>query len=45
MASTFLRHIRVKSVEELKARILLGIEEFNSSPVSFRWNKFDLGVV
>ena len=44
MARTFLRHIRVKSVEELKARILMGIEEFNSSPVSFRWNKFDLGV-
>ena len=44
MARTFLRHIRVKSIDELKTRILKGIEEFNSSPVVFRWNKFDLGV-
>lgn len=44
MARTFLRHIRVKSINELKQRILLGIEEFNTSPVVFRWNKFDLGV-
>ena len=34
----------VKSIDELKARILNGIEEFNASPVVFRWNKFDLGV-
>ena len=45
MTRTFLRHIRVDSTEELKHRILLGIEEFNASPVVFRWNKFDLGVV
>lgn len=44
MARTFLRHIRVASIEELKARILKGIEEINASPVVFRWNKFDLGV-
>ena len=44
MARTFLRHIRVNSIDELKTRILKGIEEFNSSPVVFRWNKFDLGV-
>lgn len=44
MARTFLRHIRVNSVDELKARILKGIDEFNASPVIFRWNKFDLGV-
>ncbi len=44
MARTFLRHIRVKSVDELKERILKGIAEFNASPVVFRWNKFDLGV-
>jgi transposase len=44
MARTFLRHIRVKSTDELKERILRGIEEFNASPVVFRWNKFDLGV-
>ena len=45
MARTFLRHIRVQSVDELKARILQGIAEINASPVVFRWNKFDLGVV
>jgi len=45
MARTFLRHIRVDSVNELKARILKGIDEFNASPVVFRWNKFDLGLV
>ena len=44
MARTFLRHIRVKSKEELKSRILKGIAEINASPVVFRWNKFDLGV-
>jgi transposase len=44
MSRTFLRHIRVASVAELKARILKGIDEFNASPVVFRWNKFDLGV-
>jgi transposase len=44
MARTFLRHIRVNSIDELKQRILQGIAEFNSSPVVFRWNKFDLGV-
>ena len=44
MARTFLRHIRVKSKDELKTRILKGIAEINASPVVFRWNKFDLGV-
>ncbi len=44
MARTFLRHIRVNSIDELKARILKGIDEINASPVVFRWNKFDLGV-
>jgi transposase len=44
MARTFLRHIRVKSIDELKQRILKGIAEFNAAPVVFRWNKFDLGV-
>ncbi|WP_256211484.1 hypothetical protein [Paraburkholderia hospita] len=29
MARTFLRHIRVKSIDKLKKRILMGIEEFN----------------
>jgi transposase len=36
MARTFLRHIRVKSVEELKARILKGIQEMNEAPVVVR---------
>ena len=44
MARTFLRHIRVTSKEELKQRILKGINEINAAPVVFRWNKFDLGV-
>ena len=42
MARTFLRHIRVASRDELKARILQGIEEMNAAPVPFRWQKFDL---
>jgi transposase len=45
MARTFLRHIRVNSTDELKVRILKGIDEINASPVIFRWNKFDLGVI
>ncbi|MDA8270953.1 MAG: IS630 family transposase [Actinomycetota bacterium] len=44
MSRTFLRHIRVDSTDELKERILKGVEEFNAAPVIFRWNKFDLGV-
>ena len=44
MARTFLRHIRVSSKDELKERILKGIVEFNSSPVLFRWKKFDLEI-
>ena len=45
MARTFLRNIRADSIDELKARILKGVDEFNDAPVVFRWNKFDLGVV
>ena len=45
MARTFLRHIRVQSKQELKTRILQGVAEINASPVIFRWNKFELGVV
>ena len=44
MARTFLRHIRVASVDELKTRILKGVAEMNQLPVVFRWNKFDIGV-
>jgi len=29
----FLRHIRVKSIDELKTRILQGIEEMNQAPM------------
>ena len=41
MARTFLRHIRVRSWEELRQRILLGIAEINAAPVVHRWKKFD----
>ncbi|WP_427551975.1 IS630 family transposase (plasmid) [Methylomonas sp. MS20] len=44
MARTFLRHIRVASIAELKARILKGVAEMNAAPVVFRWKKFDLAV-
>ena len=44
MSRTFLRHIRVDSTDQLKERIIKGVEEFNAAPVVFRWNKFDLGV-
>jgi len=44
MARTFLRHIHVSSKAELKDRILKGIEEINSAPVVYRWEKFDLDV-
>lgn len=45
MARTFLRHIRVTSINDLKERILKGIAEMNETPVVFRWKKFDLDVV
>lgn len=41
MARTFLKHIRVDSVSELRNRIVKGVEEINASPVVFRWKKFD----
>ena len=41
MARTFLRHIRVQSWEELRARILQGIAEINAAPVVHRWRKFE----
>jgi DNA-binding Lrp family transcriptional regulator len=40
MARTFLKHIRVDSVDELKRRIHLGVKEMNAEPVKFRWTKF-----
>jgi DDE superfamily endonuclease len=41
MARTFLRHIRVQSWEELKARVLPGVAEINAAPVVHRWKTFD----
>ena len=41
MARTFLRHIRVTSLDELKQRILKGIAEMNANPVRFQWKNFD----
>jgi transposase len=41
MARSFLRHIRVQSLDELKARILKGIAEINAAPVVHRWKNFD----
>jgi hypothetical protein len=40
MARTFLRHIRVQSLDELKARILKGVAEINAAPVVHRWKNF-----
>ena len=45
MARTFLRHIRVASADELKRRILKGIEEMNANPVRFEWKAFDTEMV
>jgi transposase len=41
MARTFLRHLRVASLDELKQRSLKGIEEMNAHPVRFQWRNFD----
>jgi len=41
MARTFLRRIRVNSWEELRGRILKGIDEINADPVVHRWKKFE----
>lgn len=41
MARTFLRRMRVDSWDELKARILKGIDEINAEPVVHRWKKFE----
>lgn len=45
ISRTFLRKIRVESKQELRARILKGIEEINSEPVVHRWKNFDLVVI
>ena len=41
MSRTFLRHIRVKSLADLKNRIEKGIAEINAHPVVHRWKNFD----
>ena len=41
MARTFLRHIRVQSRNELRDRILKGIDEINEIPVVHRWKAFN----
>jgi transposase len=41
MARTFLRGMRVASWEELRERVLKGIEEINEAPVVHRWRKFE----
>jgi transposase/DNA-binding CsgD family transcriptional regulator len=41
MARSFLRHIRVASLDDLKQRILKGIDEMNVHPVRFQWKNFD----
>jgi transposase len=40
MSRTFLKHIRVSSKDELKERILKGIQEINAEPVVHRWKEF-----
>jgi transposase len=40
MARTFLRHIRVDSLDELKQRILQGVAEMNAQPVRAQWKNF-----
>lgn len=42
MARSFLRGIRVGSKQELKERILLGIQEMNQQPIVHRWRALDL---
>ena len=40
MARTFLRGMRVESWQEMKERILRGIDEINDAPVVHRWTNF-----
>ena len=44
MARSFLRHIRVASLDELRRRILQGIDEMNAHPVRFQWKNFDFSM-
>jgi len=45
MARSFLGHIRVASLDELKQRIIQGIDEMNAHPVRFQWKTFELDMV
>ena len=40
MARSFLRHIRVDSLDELKQRILQGVAEMNAHPIRSQWKNF-----
>ena len=40
MARSFLRHIRVDSLDELKLRILQGVAEMNAHPIRSQWKNF-----
>ncbi len=42
MARTFLKHIRVNSIKDLKERIMQGIKEINAAPVIHQWSKFEI---
>ena len=41
MTRTFLKHIRVASLQEWKDRILNGVSEINAQPAVHRWKAFD----
>jgi len=45
MARSFLRHIRAASLDELRQRILKGIDEMNAHPVRFQWKSFDFQMI
>lgn len=45
MARSFLRHIHVTSLDELKLRILKGIDEMNAHPVRFQWKNFEAQMI
>jgi transposase len=38
---TFLKLIRVNTIQEFKDRLLKGIEEINEAPVVHRWKEFN----
>ena len=42
MARTFLKYITVQSIEELKQRIMSGVEELNELPAVHQWKKFGI---